>query len=66
MDDDERRYFDGIMQQMNIKLDDILDKLSEVRADLDSTKGSVISAMEHSLSLSRRLAKLEDRLRRDD
>jgi hypothetical protein len=33
MTDDEKAYWDGMMAQINVKLDDILDKLSAVRAD---------------------------------
>lgn len=60
MDDEEFRRF---MAQINTKLDDILDKLSAVRADTDNTKGHLLYVMNDSLTLSQRITKLEDELR---
>ena len=60
MDDDEFRRF---MAQINTKLDDILDKLSAVRADTDNTKGHLLYVMNESLTLSQRITKLEAELR---
>ena len=60
MDDDEFRRF---MAQINTKLDDILDKLSAVRADTDNTKGHLLFVMNESLTLSQRITKLEGELR---
>jgi len=60
MDDDEFRRF---MAQINEKLDDILDKLSAIRADTDSTKGSLLYVMNDSLTLSQRITKLEEQMR---
>lgn len=60
MEDEEFRSF---MRQINTKLDDILDKLSALIADTDTTKGHLIYVMGDSLTLSQRLTKLEDELR---
>lgn len=64
MDEEMRRYLDGLMAQVNTKLDDILDKLSAVRADTDGIKGHVVYLLSDSLTLSQRITKLEDQLRR--
>ena len=48
MTDDEKAYWDGMMAQINVKLDDILDKLTAVRAD----------------TFSQRISKLEDEMRK--
>lgn len=50
--------------QINTKLDDILDKLSAVRADTDTTKGHLLYVMSDSLTLGQRITKLEEELRR--
>jgi hypothetical protein len=64
MDEDLKRYLDSMMAQINGKLEDILDKLSAARADADNTKGHMIYVMEDSLTLSRRISKLEEQMRR--
>lgn len=62
MDDEEFRRF---MAQINTKLDDILDKLSAVRADTDNVKGHIVYVLNDSLTLSQRITKLEAQLRHD-
>jgi hypothetical protein len=62
MDDDE---FRGFVKQINIKLDEILDKLSAVRADTDGLKGHMIYTLGDQLTLSQRITKLEHELRKD-
>jgi hypothetical protein len=62
MDDDEFRSF---VAQINIKLDEILDKLSAVRADTDGLKGHMIYTLGDQLTLSQRITKLEHELRKD-
>jgi hypothetical protein len=63
MDDEEFRRF---VTQINTKLDDILDKLSAVRFDTDSLKGHLIYTLGDQLTLSQRITKLEEELRRHD
>ena len=53
-----------LREQVNDKLDDILDKLAAVRADTDTTRGFVLYAMQDSLTLSQRISKIEDEMRR--
>lgn len=50
MDESEKQYFDGLLK-------DILDRLSTAR-------GHIAYTLEDSLSLGRRLTKLEDEIRR--
>jgi hypothetical protein len=64
MDDELKLYLASMMAQINTKLDDILDKLSATREDVDNTKGHLIYVMEDSLSLSKRITKLEEEIRR--
>jgi hypothetical protein len=63
MDEEERRYWDGVMVKVNTKLDDILDKLAADRADIDSTRGHLIYGLSESLTLSQRISKLEEAMR---
>lgn len=60
MEDEEFRRFVGTV---NAKLDEILDKLSAVRADTDSLKGHMIYTLGDQLTLSQRITKLEHQLR---
>ena len=64
MTDDERIYWDGVMQKVNVKLDDILDKLAADRADIDSTRGHLIYGLSESLTLSQCISKLEEAMRK--
>lgn len=50
--------------QLNGKMDDILDKLSANRQDIDTTRGHVLYGLQDSLTLSQRITKLEDKMRR--
>lgn len=59
--DEEMRQF---MAQINTKLDDILDRLSRDREDIENTRGHVLYTMEDSLTLGKRITKLEDEMRR--
>ncbi len=52
------------MQAINTKLDDILDRLSRDREDIENTRGHVLYIMEDSLTLGKRITKLEDGIRR--
>jgi len=56
--------FRRFVEQINGKLDDILDKLSAVRADTDGLKGHVIYTLGDQLTLSQRITKLEEELKR--
>jgi DNA-binding FrmR family transcriptional regulator len=51
-------------EQFGNKLDDILDKLRAVREDVDTARGHVLYALQDSLTLSQRITKLEDEIRR--
>jgi hypothetical protein len=59
--DEEMRQF---MTQINTKLDDILDRLSRDREDIDNARGHLIYTMEDSLTLGKRITKLEEEMRR--
>ncbi len=52
------------MRVINTKLDEILDKLKAVRADVDNTQGHVLYGLQQNLTLSERITKVEEQLRR--
>ena len=64
MDESEKQYFDGLLSAVNTKLEDILDRLSTARTDIQNNQGHIVYALEDSLSLGRRVTKLEDEIRR--
>jgi len=51
-------------EQFGNKLDDILDKLRVVREDTDTTRAHVLYGLQENLSLSQRVTKLENEIRR--
>jgi hypothetical protein len=53
-----------LREQLNDKLDDILDRLAAVRADTDNTKAHVLYGLQENLTLSQRITKIEDEIRR--
>jgi len=53
-----------LCEQLNNKLDDILDKMAAQRTDLDTTRGNVLYTMQDSLTLSQRISKLEEQMRK--
>ncbi len=53
-----------LREQLNNKLDDILDKMAAMRADTDTTRGHVLYVMQDSLTLSQRITKLEEEMRK--
>lgn len=60
--DEEMRQF---MAMINTKLDDILDRLSRDREDIESNRGHIVFVLEDSLTLSKRITKLEEEIRRE-
>jgi uncharacterized coiled-coil protein SlyX len=52
-----------LREQLNSKLDDILDKLKAVREDADNTRGHVLFGLQENLTLSQRITKLENDIR---
>lgn len=64
MTDDEKAFFSAMMKEINTKMGDILETLTTLRDDLTNTKGHVVYVMEDSLTLSRRIARLEDEMRK--
>jgi hypothetical protein len=51
-------------EQFDNKLDDILGRLPAVREDTDNTPAQVLYGLENNLTLSQRITKLEDQMRR--
>lgn len=64
MDDETRQHLDAMMNQINNQFDRILDALSAIRQDSDNTKGHVLYGLQENLTLSQRLTKVEDEIRR--
>ncbi len=53
-----------MMVRINGQFDRILDSLAAIRQDGDTTKGHVIYALQETLTLSQRISKLEEDMRR--
>jgi BMFP domain-containing protein YqiC len=53
-----------MMVRINSQFDRILDSLAAIRQDGDTTKGHVIYALQENLTLSQRISKLEEDMRR--
>ena len=53
-----------LREQINGKLDTILDQMSAIRQDTDAVRGHVIYSLQENLTLSQRITKLEDEMRR--
>jgi BMFP domain-containing protein YqiC len=51
-------------EQFGNKLDDILDKLRVVREDTDTARAHVLYGLHENMTLSQRITKLEDEIRR--
>jgi hypothetical protein len=63
MTDDEKAFFENMLTQVNTKMADLLDAITLVRDDVTNTKGHVVYVMEDSLTLGRRISRLEDEMR---
>ena len=50
--------------QLNDKMDNILDQMTAMRADLDTARGQVLYGLQDSLTLGQRVSKIENELRR--
>lgn len=53
-----------LREQLNNKLDTILDQMSAMRADTDTTRAHVLYGLQENLTLSQRITKIEEELRR--
>jgi chromosome segregation ATPase len=53
-----------LRDQLNTKLDNILDRLSANRLDTDTVRGHVLYGLQENLILSQRITKIEEELRR--
>ena len=66
MTDDEKAFFTQIIEAVNTKMGELLDAIAVVRDDLTNTKGHGVYVMEDNLTLSRRISRLEDEMRKRD
>lgn len=68
MDEELRKYLDGMMAQINDKFEQMLDEMGTLRTDFQNTKGFLLEDAivmgRRSLSIEQRLTKLEEELRR--
>lgn len=64
MDEELRAYLDRLMASVNDKLDDILDKLKAIREDVDTSRAQMLFGLQENLTLSQRVTKLEEQMRR--
>lgn len=66
MTEDEKAFFTQMIKTVNDKMGELLDAVTATRDDLTNTKGHVVYVMEDSLTLSRRISRLEDEMRKRD
>lgn len=64
MDEELKRYLDGMMQQINDKFDLILDQQTFMRSDMHDMRGHLLYGLHENLTLSQRITKLEESLKR--
>jgi hypothetical protein len=64
MDEEMRQYLEGMMRHINDQFERVLEGIKNVRTDLDITRGHVALAMFDSATLSQRVSKLEDDIRK--
>lgn len=68
MDEELRKYLDGMMAQINDKFEQMLDEMGTLRTDFQNTKGFLLEDAivmgRRSLSIEQRLTKLEEEMRR--
>jgi hypothetical protein len=53
-----------LREQANTRLDDILDKISAIRQDTDKVRGHVLYGLQENLTLSQRVTKIEEEMRK--
>jgi hypothetical protein len=53
-----------LREQANTRLDDILDKISAIRQDTDTVRGHVLYGLQENLTLSQRVTKIEEEMRK--
>jgi hypothetical protein len=64
MDDQTKKYLDNMMGQINGQFDCMLDLLTAMRQESDSTRGHVPCGLQENLTLSQRITKLEEQTRK--
>jgi polyhydroxyalkanoate synthesis regulator phasin len=64
MDEEMRRYLDDMMRQIDDQFERVLDGIKNVHTDLDITGGHAALAMFDSATLSQRVSKLENEIRK--
>ncbi len=52
-----------LREQLNTKLDDILDMVSAIQQDTDTVRGHVLYGLKENLTLSRRLTRIAEQMR---
>lgn len=64
MDQETKAYLDGMMEQIKIKFEKVLDNMGEFRSDLDIIRGHIVYVMNDRLTLGQRITRLEKKLRK--
>jgi hypothetical protein len=60
MDEETRAYLDRMMTEINNGFERLLDRMSNIRADTDDTRGHVLYGLRENLTLSERITRLEN------
>ena len=64
MDEETRKYLDNMLKQINDQFDRLLDMMSAMRQDSEATRGHVLYGLQENLTLSQRITKVEEELRK--
>jgi hypothetical protein len=64
MDDETRTAFADMMARMNDGFERVLDQVSAMRRDVELVHGHVLFGLQNNLTLSQRITKLEDEIRK--
>ena len=64
MDDETKAYLDKMMTEINAGFDRLLDQMAAMRQDVDTVRGHTLFGLQENLTLSQRITKLEQEIRR--
>jgi hypothetical protein len=64
MDEETKAYLDAMMVQINNQFERVLDRMSAMRQDVETTQVHVLFGLQGNLTLGQRITKLGDEMRR--
>jgi hypothetical protein len=60
MDEETKNYLDNMMVQLNGQFERILDRLTLIQRDSETTRAHVLYGLQENLTLSQRISRLEE------